>query len=387
MLLPILPDNLKETLSPEMTERLKNLVVPVNCDSFESLSLTITTDALACVLDLMALDVLDLQFRFRLFSSPTEGAGDIAPTSATTTSLSDDSVTLFLYNDMQCGVSPIATARNAASQAFKVGVTGGPADVQSGFPFKSSDATVSIHYPYSLDADNPSESQELLSVQISSDRITFSPWTSATTGNNALPDDAATFAIFVSIESLTDSLVVGRHAITSTAEQAAELIKAADFVYLSVSLDGKSLPPQDKWAKIFLYDDLSNYIVQPVPKGGAVSGSTVSLQLQNDRPLAMTATSESGQCFVRLRGGKEGMLVSLPGSLARHEIAEPKDPKDKGPPKISTKSAVSFLLPDIGDINILEPVVQGKERFLFADVSVDGGLTYSSVSTPKLQVK
>lgn len=384
----MLPDTFKETLSPEMTERLSNLVVPVNCDSFESLSLTLTTDALACILELMALNVLDLRFRFRLFSAPVEGTADSAPIPAATVSLSDDSVTLFLYNDLSCGVSPIATARNTASLALKLGTIGEPTAPQSGFPFKSSDATVSIHFPYSLNAELSSESQELLSVQINSDRISFKPWaTTASADDSPVQNQDETFAIYVSIDSLVDSLVVGRNAIISSAEQAAELIKAADFVYISVSLDGKSQPPQEKWAKMYLYDDLSNYLVQPVPKGGAVSGSTVSLQLQNDRPLAMTAASESGQCFVRLRGGKEGALVSLPGSLARHEIAEPKDPKDKGPPKVSTKSAVSFLLPDIADINALEPVVQGKERFLFADVSVDGGMTFTAVTAPKLQVK
>ena len=393
---PVLSEEALSAFSTLQKNSLNNLIVPVNCDSFESLSLTLTPDVLSYLLDLLSADTIEVKIRFRMFDKTAENGSNESPK---VEYLSEHEVNFFLYQDFLCGIAPFAAKRESASTSLKLGIASAGSTGLTGFPFKSADSVITMHIPHLKGAEHGGDEaeQEVISIPLINDNLSFNPWNENGTSSQEAPEDPGkeivpskqSFIVHFPMQSLEVYLAVGRSPSITTTEQGSEIARAADFVYFSLSLDGKTIPSRDKWAKLYLYDDLSNYIVQPLPKGGAVSGTTVGLQLNFDRPLGITATTESGHCIVRLRGKNESEhdFVSLPGSLARHEIAEPKDHKDKSPPKVATKSVVSFVLPDASHMHKLEPVLHGKDKFLFADISLDGGQTFAISETAKVQIK
>lgn len=137
-------------------------------------------------------------------------------------------------------------------------------------------------------------------------------------------------------------------------------------IHVSLSLDGQTIPAETFWTPLYFFSDLSKYTLQTaVPKGGFVAGAALSLQLTQER-CAVTMP-----IAVQLRGADEEKAQTLVAQVS-----------DNG-----SATLVGFALPDAATLATNPPVVQGKEKLYFVDVSGDGGVSFDRASAPLIPVK
>jgi hypothetical protein len=364
------------------TRGVGELVVPVHCDSFESLSLTLTPDVAGQLLAVMfaqpALDVMKVEIQFRLNYSMAGHQGVLGSVEK----LSDKTVDFYFYKDLPTITKPLACKRGVAKTFLIGNLPASDLNKLSGYALNCSDATIVLHIPLlPTEEATPALATREVEIMIPKDRKSILPLT--------IEGEEPSFALQMQLEPLQDYLLSPSAGLQNPSpEHVLEIAKRVECFYLSVSLDGRSTPRRDLWGTVYLYDDITNYSIHPpVAKGGAVHGATITLQLNGEMPLAMTASTESGHCLVRLRGHKEGAHLDVHAALTRQEVQEPKDSKEKGPPKVAVKSVVAFALPESTEIASLEPIVSGKEKLLFVDISLDGGESFEAAVEAKLQVK
>ena len=187
-----------------------------------------------------------------------------------------------------------------------------------------------------------------------------------------------------------------------------ELPPLLDYVLVKVLLDGHSLVPDSQAARLRLFHTVSmGSAALAVPKGGATAATPVVL------PVA-AGLVDSSRCLVRLRGAaseEEGAdpqtlalalkglptasgTITLPAAPAKAvvETDATAEGDDAGVAAVEepyvdvggSEGEVGFILPDPTG---LEPVLKGKDRFLFVDLSLDGGETWELSSDSLLQVK
>jgi hypothetical protein len=187
-----------------------------------------------------------------------------------------------------------------------------------------------------------------------------------------------------------------------------ELPPLLDYVLVKVLLDGRSLVPDSQAARLRLFHTVSlGSTALAVPKGGATAATPVVLPVS-------AGLVESSRCLVRLRGAApedEGAdpqtlalalkglptasgTITLPAAPAKAEAEAAAEgdeaaalPAAAAEPYVDvggSEGEVGFILPDPAG---LEPVLKGKDRFLFVDLSLDGGETWEVASDSLLQVK
>ncbi len=150
-----------------------------------------------------------------------------------------------------------------------------------------------------------------------------------------------------------------------------DLIKST---FLSLSLDGLSIPQQLDWKQICYYStDISKCTLQTaVPKGGAPGGSQVSVIFGEFVPTALGALVR-----VRLRGvDPTATTTPLPVSVSDHEMSDG-----------VLGSIGVFTLPESSKLAQVAPTLNGKEKMYYIDVSVDSGERFECAPSPILQVK
>lgn len=141
---------------------------------------------------------------------------------------------------------------------------------------------------------------------------------------------------------------------------------------ISMSLDGHSIPDESKWSTFYFYSNLGNYAIQPaVPKGGAAAGNVITLVLE-DYCYGVTAS----QMTVRLRGNDPNGTTAQITVTAVNEVTTPKH-----------ATSIVFTLPDAATLTSIPPVMNGKEKWYFLDISLDEGQHFDSATTALLQVK
>ena len=169
-----------------------------------------------------------------------------------------------------------------------------------------------------------------------------------------------------------------------------------DWVWVKVYLDGRSVVPDSDAFKLRLFDPaLIRLSSEPlaVPKGGATAATPLVLPVLSGmvEPLA------SG-CMVRLRGVDtalpEAQLPRVPGTVTldlgssqgadtgEEEAAMAGGEVDTG----GSAGSVGFVLPDPAGLGV-EPELRGKDRWLFVDMSLDGGESWVRAEEPLLQIK
>jgi len=169
-----------------------------------------------------------------------------------------------------------------------------------------------------------------------------------------------------------------------------------DWVWVKVYLDGRSVVPDSDGFKLRLFDPaLIRLSSEPlaVPKGGATAATPLVLPVLS----GMVEPLSSG-CIVRLRGVDtalpEAQLPRVPGTVtldlgssqgadtSEEEAATACGEVDTG----GSAGSVGFVLPDPAGLG-LEPELRGKDRWLFVDLSLDGGESWVRAEEPLLQIK
>ena len=176
-----------------------------------------------------------------------------------------------------------------------------------------------------------------------------------------------------------------------------------DWVWVKVYLDGRSVVPDDEGFRLSLFSDvLLSGEVLAVPKGGALAGTPVVVPV-------VGGLVESAGCVVRLRGaGSSAASAPIPGTVTLEPGSSAAGAgagaEGEGEAEAETGTAgganatsgyvdtggsagtVGFVLPDPAALGV-EPELKGKDRFLFADVSLDGGETWAMAEEALLQIK
>lgn len=168
-----------------------------------------------------------------------------------------------------------------------------------------------------------------------------------------------------------------------------------EFVYVSVLLDGRTSVGSSNMSKLSLCSTIA-LPTEPlaVPKGGALAGTPVVIPIS--RGLV-----DSSMSFVRLRGiassdpssSTESAIVKVPATVtltaAAEEDAEGDTKADAATVYVDAggrSGEVGFILPDLATIGV-EPELKGKDKFLFFDVSLDGGESWECSNDSLLQIK
>lgn len=172
-----------------------------------------------------------------------------------------------------------------------------------------------------------------------------------------------------------------------------------DWVWVKVYLDGRSVVPDDEGFRLSLFSGLQlSSEVLAVPKGGALAGTPVVVPV-------VGGLVESARCVVRLRGADSSAASApIPGTVTLEAASVPAAVASEGEVEAENSATgatevpggyvdtggsagtVGFVLPDPATLGI-EPELKGKDRFLFADVSLDGGETWAMSEEALLQIK
>ena len=86
-------------------------------------------------------------------------------------------------------------------------------------------------------------------------------------------------------------------------------------------------------------------------------------------------------------GGKEEEETSTGNADAVESRSHEESLSDVVIGLLDTGGVEGSVIFDCPDITSMEPVIFGKEKFLFVDVSLDGGATFDSTDKPILNVK
>ena len=214
-----------------------------------------------------------------------------------------------------------------------------------------------------------------------------------------------------------------------------------DYVHIKILMDGRSdtsavdkAPPSSSYVNLFQSVNVNSCCTIESPKGGLVEDSEVVI-------LMSESCVPSDSCMIRIRDSN-GAEISCVGSIETKAIASPctddistdedknngiddcgdeesnsqaidrgddneengeegdarpasipVDQSSENPslndPKVvedtgGSEGVIKFICPDLSQ---LEPIVEGKDKFVYLDISLDGGLTYDSSRNPLLQVK
>lgn len=220
-------------------------------------------------------------------------------------------------------------------------------------------------------------------------------------------------------------------------------------VCLSVSLDGGVVEASEAWAKLFFHSSLAAYTFEsPAPKGGFTAGASVALLLEeycpavdltDVEPIISSESVEDGEeaiavtemgmdsdasktpdddqnrahnaehvrcgdaknmptpprphsCIVRIRGAPsaempEGAAVACTARL-EEAVGDGGATADEMEDK-ATKTRFTFTIPPgvSATPGMLPGRTQGKEKFFFVDVSMDGGKKFDLCEAPLLALK
>lgn len=136
-------------------------------------------------------------------------------------------------------------------------------------------------------------------------------------------------------------------------------------IFVSLSLDGNKIPVEANRGKISFYGDLAKYTVSTPPtKGGFNAGTILTLVMEHPCP--------SMSVQVRLRGSDETKAKIVPGEITENGSGG--------------GATITFTLPDSASIVANPPIVQGKEKFYFADISADQGQSFERAANPLIAV-
>lgn len=251
------------------------------------------------------------------------------------------------------------------SRGSKVSITSTTGDgIDSGFPFYSDAVAVTLHFPEGtlepvvLRASDPEAG------------VGMSPLSGFEEDGSA---DTELRVKGFKVDFMLRPLWYYFQQAGKSDEEIQEGLNMCNLIRVSVSLNGSSQAPESCWAKVFFYGNLVTNMVQsphPAPKGGFPPGSTVVLTLDSYVPPRAT-----GLCVVRLRGNKDTSFGfgAVMGETVNEEGA--------------TVTTVTLETPEAAKVALLEPIVQGKEKLYYIDVSVDGGNTFDESATPTLWLK
>lgn len=205
------------------------------------------------------------------------------------------------------------------------------------------------------------------------------------------------------------------------------------FIYISVSLDGCTIPPREEWCKLHYYRSLARYsLFSPAapPKAGFTAGTSITLKLNDycpeiDEHLAsillehhskvegndntndenndtnddnreeenmnapapdITMPPLPQRFTVRIRGAPteeipEGASVVCPAELSVEEDTEAEESN-------ALYSLITFTIPTgVTATPGMTPVAKGKEKLFFVDISIDGGSTFDCAESALIQLK
>ena len=138
-------------------------------------------------------------------------------------------------------------------------------------------------------------------------------------------------------------------------------------VHVAVLLDGKTVPADLYWATLTMYGNIADNMTFPPVKGGHDAGAEIDAVCEGYCP-------PTDALVVRIRGMEEGVVRDIPGVAAQ----------------TGNPGSISFTLgriydPDEGDV--IKPVMNGKEKMVYVDISTDGGTTFNVAEVPKLLTK
>ncbi len=308
------------------------LVLPVVCDSTTKLRFTLTLSALKLLQTAMCAlgaDQLPLRLAFFLRTVPTAES-----VSEKVVSLSQTSLFYSVCRDCAVRISPNNLKRAAlADRPQEVSIVR-----QDGTPFTFSSTNVQVRLHFSAG------SEERASILLKRDSVSMV---------EAAADGAEP-------QFLVHALI---GALESHDEAASRDLSSLSSLFVSLSLDGHDEPAEATWDKLCFYTSLAAYTAPAPPKGGFVGGASISLTLQEYcRPV-------QNSCKVRLRGVNEALAIEAAATLL-----------DSG-----SSSVVQFTLPP--EALKLDVVMNGKEKLLFVDVSIDAGVTYDKAESAMLQIK
>lgn len=195
------------------------------------------------------------------------------------------------------------------------------------------------------------------------------------------------------------------------------------FIQVSVELDGVSTVDENLDFKLTLFDHIK-IEAAPVPKGGAIPSTPTQITVQN-------IVEEMTTCIVRISGIKyqqrlmaerereqrnrrrEDKEIGEVGEGEEGDVpadgeAEPNENKDDAeggegqeveaeevnPDYVDVPGSIQFdagcvnvTLPDSATLANIEPEIINKEKFYFASISVDNGITFDASTSPILQIK
>lgn len=345
-------DDSQQTLEP-----LEDMSpIPVHCETVDSFSFTLSAQNLkqlySC-LNNKGLIPTPLGFQmlltFQMESSHGDDQVDIIP-------LNSPPLSLYFYSESPLAISPVIFKRCDAGQKFSVIPAG-----TDGFIFNPASALVKVSF-----------TNELLPPLIisSNDLIVDTVYVESAEGEGESPGD----------EGVSKEKVAKGYSIGFSLPSYADLTRNYSHVEhsqvtsmsVTVALDGISYCTEENAARVTLFSNLAKYTFQPaIPKGGATANSTVGLLLEQYCPPVIPAE--------KIRVSLYGENVTA-GSIVQGTLV---DTIVGG----QTMSLITFSMPDQPTLSKIGPVMQGKEKLLYVDVSIDGGETYDKAERPMLQMK
>jgi hypothetical protein len=279
-------------------------------------------------------------------------------------SLSENTISLVFYPAMKSLLSESLFARHSTSRVSVITRDGG-----IGFPFYPSSCVVRLH---SIVHDSESIVKEFSINEIDIVEMTEpNNLDEGSVNNSTANNDSTHLSTSSPLTPLTYSIKID---IPNTEELSAKLAEgvAIGELFVSISLDGLSIPQRQDWMKISFFDTLNNYTLQaPVPKGGAAPGSTIALVLMEHIPTEYTS-----QFRARFRGSDPEMLTPAANVTLTDTVISDR-----------TVTVVTVHIPDAGTMAKIVPVMNGKDKLYYIDLSGDNGLTFDLASNSQIQLK
>lgn len=284
------------------------------------------------------------------------------------TPLSEATIPLYLYSDTKSEVSITALSRRASSGAMII--------TQENLFFEPNCAVAKVHFndcslPIQSYTFNPRDM--FISEALGSLDVALESNESADVPSLPLPYSIYKVELLMpSYEELQSH--ARRHVLSEDGKNIMESMDIPDIKYVSVSLslDGSTDQPVDCWSKIYF----SGYLAQhysfqpPLAKGGAVAGSSQGVLLDHYFPVLQNGA------HIRLRGANADTAVIVPAAMsATHGSSG------------SPACLLSFTMPDTTGIAGNPPVINGKEKLYYVDISIDGGESFDEAPSPLLQIK
>lgn len=318
---------------------------------------------------------------------------------------SNESMRMNMYTDQPLLLIPNCTNLRSSS-TMRLSIFVNRSSYADGFDFMSDDVVIAIHVPI-LRSENTADDE---TPQFYPPTIISSPVVVVTTQLSGISSPAK-YLIQAEIQpfrhylnramGLSESADTGDPSSSSTSEGDSSYSSSYQYFYVSVWLDGKSMPSSKCWGKIYLYRDLSqDYTLLPAvpPKTGFTAGTTITLQLASHCPTApsispslmailsdeVKASIVAQQCVVRVRGSEDAGAVSIPSKLIEVVLSSPSSPDSNPNPSID------FVIPEGVRSSPGMTAVQKtpKEKpVYYVDVSMDGGSVFDLAPLPLLNLK